>query len=134
MSAVNAHAAAAEAVLKTASMDALAKEWLGDSISSEMQSKMAAEVLPTVMTALERLLREVQRRGLVEADVVRLAAAKVNPVNFLAQQLMRHNPQHSPVAPAKSSRPSLAQQQQPRQSVSVSLQRRLTAASENAGA
>ena len=79
----------------------LAGEWLEDSgLSTEARGYFVENLLPTVITGMERVLKEAEKRQVIgksQADV----EEKMNPINFLAQYLMRNNPRFS-VGPQSS--------------------------------
>ena len=71
-------------------MDLLAREWLNEAKPNvETRAYLVDKLLPTLIIAAEKLLSEVSKRGLERDDA---GGAEFNPINFLAQYLMRNNP------------------------------------------
>ena len=67
-------------------------------LSAEERAKydyLKAQVMPTLSASLQALLRERERRA-PESGAVELV--KLNALDFLAQHLMRHNPNVAPSA------------------------------------
>ena len=72
-------------------VELLAREWLCER-GLEERRYLVESVLPSLVVALERLLTDVTSRGL-EGSVER--HNDFNPINTLAQHLMRSNPSHN---------------------------------------
>lgn len=79
-------------------LELLAREWLNEqNAGNETRWYMVETLLPTLVIGLEKLLDEVSMRGLENtAD----QQADFNPVNYIAQYLMRNNPRYSNSAEA----------------------------------
>eukprot|EP00039_Didymoeca_costata_P003052 m.64817 g.64817 ORF g.64817 m.64817 type:complete len:1602 (-) comp11677_c0_seq1:30-4835(-) len=82
-------------------IDALAGEWLskqhGDNDGSDKRSYFVEKLLPSLILGLEQLLKRVDSLGLMEEEDLE---GKLNPINDLAQYLMRNNPKYSNFAEA----------------------------------
>lgn len=79
-------------------LELLAREWLNEqNASNETRSYLVETLLPTLVTGLEKLLDEVSMRGLEDCQEQQ---ANFNPLNFVAQYLMRNNPRYSNFAEA----------------------------------
>jgi len=73
-------------------MEILAKDWLRDDKATiETRAFLVDKVLPTLILGAEKLLMEVDRLGGCKEQLDK----GFNPVNFLAQYLMRNNPRYS---------------------------------------
>eukprot|EP00050_Salpingoeca_kvevrii_P022035 m.120202 g.120202 ORF g.120202 m.120202 type:complete len:1250 (-) comp9573_c0_seq1:2186-5935(-) len=73
-------------------MDMLAREWLDvEEADTATRVFMVEKVLMTLVPAMEKLLRDAEKRGALDDP----AGAAFNPVDFLAQYLMRNNPKYS---------------------------------------
>ena len=79
-------------------LDLLAREWLNEQrASAEMRYYLVEKLLPTLVLALEKLLMEVTLRDIADCTV---ELPDFNPINYVAQYLMRNNPRYSNFAEA----------------------------------
>ena len=79
-------------------MDILAAEWL-DSVDapSDLRIYLVDKLLPTLVMGLEKVLREAEAKNVIGSEG---HSPLLNPINFLAQYLMRNNPRFSNFAEA----------------------------------
>lgn len=97
----------AELVRKKVSFDALAMEWLQSCvIGLDTRLYLTARLLPSLILSLEKLLKAVEDRHLVDIDEMQ---SHFNPINYLAEQLMRTNPRYSQLSQDSSYTVSLQQ-------------------------
>ncbi|XP_068945841.1 EF-hand calcium-binding domain-containing protein 5 [Petaurus breviceps papuanus] len=76
---------------KKVPLDSLANEWLSDDkMTLDTQAYLLEKLLPTLMPGVEKLLMEVKKRKLLELK----RRKKFNPLNYLGEYLMRHNPKY----------------------------------------
>ncbi|KAI6659277.1 EF-hand calcium-binding domain-containing protein 5-like isoform X1 [Oopsacas minuta] len=75
------------------SYDVLATEFLtNNSATIDKRVFMLDKLIPCLAVSIQRLLMQVVKLGVVDRDV---STSGFNPINFLAQQLMRNNPRYN---------------------------------------
>ncbi|XP_059150410.1 EF-hand calcium-binding domain-containing protein 5-like isoform X2 [Physella acuta] len=89
---------AAREIIRKIPVELLAKEWLSkEDATVDMRAYLVDNVLPTLVLGVERLLKEVDEKGL---SATNRFEPEFNPINYLAQYLMRNNPRFSNFAEA----------------------------------
>ncbi|KAM6239373.1 EF-hand calcium-binding domain-containing protein 5 [Spheniscus humboldti] len=89
---VRAQKAEEEKVKKREPCDWLSKEWFSEEKESlDTRIYLLDKLLPTLVPGMEKLLMEVERKNVLAPDK---EPNKFNPINFLGEYLMRHNPQY----------------------------------------
>ncbi|XP_036624041.1 EF-hand calcium-binding domain-containing protein 5 [Trichosurus vulpecula] len=72
-------------------LDDLANEWLSDDkMTLDTKAYLLEKLLPTLIPGVEKMLKEVGKRKLLESK----RRKKFNPINYLGEYLMRHNPRY----------------------------------------
>lgn len=86
-------------------LDALAFQWLHNcTLSAETRAYLVEKLLPQVVIGLENILRDADKRGLCKEGNVHMDV-NFNPLNRLAEFLMRNNPRYSNLSAATSLTP-----------------------------
>ncbi|XP_026717558.1 EF-hand calcium-binding domain-containing protein 5 [Athene cunicularia] len=90
---IHSQKAKEENVEKREPCDWLFKEWFsGDKETLDTRIYLLDKLLPTLIPGMEKLLMEVERKNVLTPDK---KSAKFNPIIFLGEYLMRHNPRYS---------------------------------------
>ncbi|XP_020818960.1 LOW QUALITY PROTEIN: EF-hand calcium-binding domain-containing protein 5 [Phascolarctos cinereus] len=80
-------------------LDDLANEWLNDDKRTlDTQTYLLEKLLPTLMPGVEKMLMEVEKRKLLGLN----RRTNFNPINYLGEYLMRHNPKYQKELPESS--------------------------------
>ncbi|CAM5164555.1 unnamed protein product [Eretmochelys imbricata] len=80
-----------EKIKKKEPLDWLSKEWLSEEkMTRDTRAYLLDKLLPTLVPGVEKLLMEVEGKKVLETDQ---DPPKFDPINFLGEYLMRHNPQ-----------------------------------------
>ena len=83
----------AQNIMRKIPMEILAEQWLKHHAeTAEMRAFLVDKILPTLIMGIEKLLTEVDNKGLALTE---LPDPNFNPLNYLAQYLMRNNPRYS---------------------------------------
>ncbi|XP_063002851.1 EF-hand calcium-binding domain-containing protein 5 [Elgaria multicarinata webbii] len=73
--------------------DGLSREWFNDeSTTLETRAYLLDKLLPTLVPGMEKLLRAAERKKALET--AELEPRVLDPINFLGEYLMRHNPSY----------------------------------------
>ncbi|XP_062448801.1 EF-hand calcium-binding domain-containing protein 5 [Rhea pennata] len=88
---IQAQKAKEEKVKKREPCDCLSKGWFREErYSLDTRTYLLDKLLPTLIPGVEKLLMEVERKNVLATDK---HSTKFDPINFLGEYLMRHNPQ-----------------------------------------
>nr|KAI8738272.1 EF-hand calcium-binding domain-containing protein 5-like [Biomphalaria glabrata] len=83
----------AREIIRKIPVEVLAKEWLSkEDATVDMRAYLVDHVLPTLILGVEKLLKVVDEKGL---SATNRYEPEFNPINYLAQYLMRNNPRFS---------------------------------------
>ncbi|KAM4795652.1 EF-hand calcium-binding domain-containing protein 5 [Rhinophrynus dorsalis] len=76
-------------ISKTTPPDKLAREWFSkDKMTVGTRAYLLDKLMPSILPGMEALLMEVEKKKVLEDD-----SMKFDPINFLGEYLMRHNPE-----------------------------------------
>lgn len=74
--------------------DSLSRDWFKDEAAlRETRAYLLDKLLPTLVPGVERLLQVAERKQALEAGELE-PGGRFDPVNFLGEYLMRHNPSY----------------------------------------
>lgn len=72
--------------------DSLSRDWFNaETMTLETRAYLLDKLLPTLVPGVEKLLRVAERKNALE-EVDEDHSIKFDPINFLGEYLMRHNP------------------------------------------
>ncbi|XP_053941192.1 EF-hand calcium-binding domain-containing protein 5 [Cuculus canorus] len=92
---IQAEKAREEKIRKREPCDWLPREWFSEEKETlDTRIYLLEKLLPTLIPGVEKLLMEVERKNVLAADKEPI---KFNPIIFLGEYMMRHNPQYSVV-------------------------------------
>ncbi|XP_075450330.1 EF-hand calcium-binding domain-containing protein 5 isoform X1 [Ascaphus truei] len=78
-----------EKVKKTAPPDELTREWFSqDQLTVDTRAYLLDKLMPSIVPGVEALLKEAEKKKVLEDHSI-----KFDPINFLGEHLMRHNPE-----------------------------------------
>uniref|UniRef100_A0A8C3CGA8 EF-hand calcium binding domain 5 n=1 Tax=Cairina moschata TaxID=8855 RepID=A0A8C3CGA8_CAIMO len=94
---IQAQKAEEEKVKKREPCDWLCREWFSDEKESlDTRTYLLDKLLPTLIPGVEKLLMQVERKNVLVPDK---EPTKFDPITFLGEYLMRHNPQYISTKP-----------------------------------
>ncbi len=92
-------------LLQRIPIDMLSTQWLQScTLSRQTREFLAESLLPQVVLGLERILRDADKRGLCDESGAR-SDVNFNPINRLAEFIMRNNPRYSNLGGAACATP-----------------------------
>ena len=90
---VDAESEVNEIVARKVPFDILSKEWFkNNNISIDQRLYLLDSLIPTLVLSIEKLLKVAEGKGLIDSAK---PSKDFNPINLLAQLLMRDNPRYS---------------------------------------